>query len=313
MEKAKKRIDAYDKVTGKGLYASDYVNQFPVLSHMKALRSPYAHAKIKKLDLSKAKALEGVIYIMTGDEAGIDWDQYPKASIIAKDEALWAGQIVALICAETLEIADKAIELIDVEFEKLPAVLDYYAAIQSNPASVIDPEYETRPLGFSDRPGDRASNRVSPNVVGAFKLHSGDVPAAMEKAEIIVEGEFWTGKKTASPLECANTICRYDPDGGITLISNGAGVHGVIKQGICRILGMKESHVRVIQPYMGGSFGSRLNPYVEIITALMCIRTKRDRILPVQQRRGLYRCSFQLALYHKGEAGSNERWNSDSK
>lgn len=273
--KGELRLDAYDKVTGKGLYASDYGNQFPVLAHMKALRSPYAHAKIKKLDLNKAKGLDGVIYIMTGEETGVDWDQYPKASIIAKDEALWAGQIVALVCAETLEIAEKAVELIDVEFEKLPAVLDYYSAIQPNPVSVVDPEYETRPLGFSDRPGDRASNRVSPNVVGAYKMHAGDVPAAMDKADIIVEGEFWTGKKTASPLECANAICRYDTDGGITLISNGAGVHGVIKQGICRILKMKESHVRVIQPYMGGSFGSRLNPYVEIITALMCLRTKK--------------------------------------
>ncbi len=273
--KGEKRIDAYDKVTGKGLYASDYKNQFPNLAHMKALRSPYAHAKIKKLDLSKAQALEGVIYIMTGSEPGIDWDQYPKAAIIAETETLWAGQIVALVCAETLEIAEKAVELIEVEYEKLLAVLDYYAAIEPNPVSVVDPEYETRPLGFSDRPGDRASNRVSPNVVGAFKLHSGDVPAAMEKAEVIVEGEFWTGKKTASPLEAANAICRYDSDGGITLISNGAGVHGVIKQGICRILKMKESHVRVIQPYMGGSFGSRLNPYVEMITVLMCLRTKR--------------------------------------
>ena len=269
------RIDAYDKVTGKGLYASDYGNQFPNLAHMKALRSPYAHALIKKLDTSKAKALDGVLYIMTGDEPGLDWDQFPKASIIAEKEARWAGQIVALVCAETLEIAEKAVEMIEVEFEKLPAVLDYYAAIQSNPASVIDPEYETRPLGFSDRPGDRASNRVSPNIVGAFQMHAGDVPSALKQAEVTVEGEFWTGKKTASPLECANAICRYDSDGGITMWSNGAGVHGVIKQGICRILKMKESQVRIIQPYMGGSFGSRLNPYVEVITALMCLRTKK--------------------------------------
>lgn len=273
--KGEKRIDAYDKVTGKGLYASDYGNQFPNKAHIKALRSPYAHAKITKLDISKAQALDGVIYIMTGNEPGIDWDQFPKAAIIAIDETLWAGQIVALVCAETLEIADKAIEMIEVEYEKLPAVLDYYAAIDPNPVSVIDPEYETRPLGFSDRPGDRATNRVSPNVVGAFKMHAGNVDEAMAKADVIVEGEFWTGKKTASPLECANAICRYDNDGGITMWSNGAGVHGVIKQGICRILGVQESKVRVIQPYMGGSFGSRLNPYIEMLTALMCLRTKR--------------------------------------
>lgn len=273
--KGEKRLDAYDKVTGKGLFASDYPNQFPNLAHIKALRSPYAHAKIKKLDLSKAEALDGVIRIITGYEPDVDWEEFPKPSIVAKDEVLWAGQIVALICAETVEIAEEAVERIEVEYEKLPAVLDYYAAIDPNPVSVIDPEYETRPLGHTDRPGDRATNRVSPNIVGAYKMHAGDVDEAMKEAEVIVEGEFWTGKKTANPMECANAICRYDSDGGITMWSNGAGVHAVIKQGICRLLKMKQSKVRVIQPYMGGSFGSRLLPYIEMLTALVCLRTKR--------------------------------------
>lgn len=273
--KGEKRIDAYDKVTGKGLYASDFDNQFPNLAHIKAKRSPYAHANIKKLDISKAQALEGVLYILTGNEPGIDWDQFPKAAVLATDRALWAGQAVALVAAETEELAEKAVDLIDVEYEVLPHVLNYAEAIQPHPAAVIDPDYETRDQGFQDRPADRATNRVSPNIVGAFYMNSGEVEKRLEDADIIEEGEFWVGKKTASPLECANAICRYDSDGGITMWSNGAGVHGVIKQGICRILGMQESRVRVIQPYMGGSFGSRLNPYVEIMTALMCLKCKR--------------------------------------
>jgi len=270
-----RRIDAYDKVTGRGLYASDYDNQFTHVAQIKALRSPYAHALIKKLDISRAQALDGVIYVMTGYEKGIDWDQFPKAAVLAMDRALWAGQTVALVCAETEEIAEKAVDLIDVEYEVLPHVLDYYDAIKPNPAAVVDPDYETRDQGFMDRPADRATNRVSPNIVGAYFMNEGNVEEAMKTADRIAEGEFWVGKKTASPMECANALCRYDNDGGITMWSNGAGVHGVIKQGIVRILGMEESHVRVIQPYMGGSFGSRLNPFIELLTALMCIRTKR--------------------------------------
>ena len=230
---------------------------------------------IRDSDTSKAQALEGVLYILTGAEPGIDWDQYPKAAVLATDRALWAGQTVALVAAETEELAQQAVDLIDVEYEVLPHVLDYYEAIKPNPVAVIDPDYETRDQGFQDRPADRATNRVSPNIVGAFYMNSGDVESAMKEADITVGGEFWVGKKTASPLERANAICRYDSDGGITMWSNGAGVHGVIKQGICRILGMKEAYVRVIQPYMGGSFGSRLNPYIEILTALMCLKTKR--------------------------------------
>ena len=274
--KSEKRIDAYDKVTGKGLYASDFKNQFPNLAYMKAKRSEHAHALIKKLDISKAEALDGVIRIITGYEEGIDWDQYPKSSVIATDRALWYGQTIALVCAETLALAEKAVELIEVEYEVLPHVLNYAEAIKAKPIAIIDPDYETRAAGFSDRPGDRASNRVSPNIVGAFRMEAGDVKQALKEADVVVEGEFWTGKKTASPLECANAICRYDSDGGITMWSNGAGVHGVIKQGICRILGMQESRVRVIQPYMGGSFGSRLNPYIEMLTALMAIKAKRS-------------------------------------
>lgn len=270
-----KRIDAYDKVTGRGLYASDFDNQFVNVGQIKALHSPYAHAWIKKLDISKAQELEGVLYVLTGKEEGIDWDQYPKCSFIAVDRVIWAGQIVALVAAETLDIAEKAISLIEVEYEELPHVLTYQDAILANPAAVIDPEYETRDQGFMDRPADRAANRVSPNICGAFSMSSGEVDKAMEEADVTVSGEFWTGKKTASPLESANALCRYDNDGGVTLWSNGAGVHGVLKQGIRRILGLEESRIRVIQPYMGGSFGSRLNPYIEILTVLMCIKTKR--------------------------------------
>ena len=273
--KGAKRIDAFDKVTGKGLYASDYPNQFPRLAHIKALQSPYAHAKILKLNTSKAENLEGVLGIITGNEPGVDWDQYPKVAVLAVERTIWAGQIVALVCAETEEIAEEALELIEVEYEQLPHVLNYKEAIDPNPVSVVDPDYEKRPVGFTDRPGDRATNRVSPNIVGAFKMNAGDVDKALAEADVIVEGEFWTGRKTASPLETPNAICRYDNDGGITLWSNGAGVHGVIKQSICRILKMKQSQVRIIQPYMGGSFGSRLTPYVELLTVLMCLKVKR--------------------------------------
>lgn len=274
--KRAKRIDGYEKATGKGLYASDYYNQFPDMAYIKAFRSPYAHAKIKKIDYTKAQALPGVIRILTGYEDGINWWDFPKMAIIAKDEALWAGQAIALIAAETEEIAEQAVALIECEFEVLPFVTEYYGAVKPDPVSVIDPEYETRDQGFQDRPADRATNRVSPNIVGAFYMNRGDVDAAMKEADIVLGDEFSTGKKTASPLEPATAICRYDPDGSITMYSNGAGVHGVIKENLCRVLGMPESKVRVVQPYMGGSFGSRLSCYIELQTALMAIRIKRN-------------------------------------
>ena len=272
--KSQKRIDAYEKVTGKATFASDYFSRATKMAQMRLFTSPHAHANILRLDVSRAQAMPGVIKIITGKEPGVEWDQFPKPAYLAQDRVIWAGQIIALVLAQTEEIAEKAIEAIEIEYEVLPHVLDYNEAMQPNPKSVIDPEYETRAAGFSDRPGERATNRKSPNVVGEFKLNTGDVDKAMQEADVVIEHDYFTGKKTANPLETATAVCEYAPDGTITMISNGAGVHGVIKQTICRVLGLPQSRVRSIQPYMGGSFGSRLNPFIEVLTALMASRAK---------------------------------------
>lgn len=272
--KSEKRVDAYDKVTGKGLYASDYFTRAAKMPQMKLLTSPYAHAKITKLDTQKAERLPGVIRIITGQEPDVDWDQFPKTAYLAQNRVLWAGQIVAMVLAENSTIADEALGLIEVEYEVLPHVLNFEEAMEAEPKAIVDPDYETRPLGFSDRPGERATNRKSPNIVGAFTLNTGDVDAAMQQADVVITHDYFTGVKTASPLETACAVCEYGTDGTLTLTANGAGVHGVIKQSICRILGIKQSRVRVIQPYMGGSFGSRLSPYIEVLVALMASRAK---------------------------------------
>jgi len=275
--KSEKRIDAYEKVTGKAQYASDYFSRArTTMPQMKLFTSPHAHAKILKLDVSRAEAMPGVIKIITSREPDVDWDQFPKPAYLAQDRVIWAGQIIALVLAETEELAEKAMELIEVEYEVYPHVLNFDEAMLPNPKAVVDPDYETRAAGFSDRPGDRASNRKSPNVVGEFKLNTGDVDKAMEEADVVIEHSYFTGKKTAHPLETATAVCEYSPDGTITMTSNGAGVHGVIKQTVCRVLGLQQSRVRVIQPYMGGSFGSRLNPFIEVLVALMSSRAKCD-------------------------------------
>ena len=273
--KAVKRVDAYEKVTGKGLYATDIAVQTKNAIHMHALVSPYAHAKITKLDLSKAEKAPGVVGIITGDEPGINWESFPKDAILAQNnEVIWAGQIVALVAAETLEQAKDAIELIDVEYEVLPSVLYYWDAIKPNPVSVIDPMFGRREVA-TDRPMDEIDDRVSPNVVGAFKLDTGNVDEAMETADVIIEKDFYTGKKTASQVETPMAICEYEPNGALTITSNGMGIHGVIKVGLGAMLGIKQNKLRVIQPHAGGSFGSRLAPIMEVLSAIMALKTKR--------------------------------------
>ena len=276
--KSEKRIDAYEKVTGKALYATDVATQAQGAVHMHALVSAHAHAKITKLDLSKAENAPGVVGIITGDEPGIEWDGFPKDAILAQNnEVIWAGQIIALVAAETLEQAKNAIELIDIEYEVLPHVLNYWDAIKPDTVSVIDPMFGKRTLA-ADRPMDEIDVRVSPNVVGAFKLDTGNVDEAMKTADIIVEKEFYTGKKTASQLETPMAVCEYDANGKLTMRSNGMGAHGVVKCGLSRMMGIKENKLRVLCPHSGGSFGSRLAPIMEVLSAMMALKIKRTVI-----------------------------------
>ena len=273
-----KRIDAYEKVTGKALYATDVAVQTRDAVHMHALVSPYAHAKITKLDLSKAEKAPGVVGIITGEEPGIDWESFPKDAIMAQNnEVIWAGQIVALVAAETLEQAKDAIELIDIEYEVLPHVLYYWDAIKPDPVSVVDPMWGKRDV-VTDRPMDEIDERVSPNVVGAYKLDTGNVDEAMKTADIIIEKEFYTGKKTASQMETPLCTCIYEPNGKIILSSNGMGVHGVVKMGLSKMLGIKENMLRVVSPHSGGSFGSRLAPIMEVLCIMMARKIKRTVI-----------------------------------
>ena len=117
---AEKRIDAYEKVTGTAEYSTDVATRLKSKAvQMRALTSPHAHAKITKLDLSKAEAAPGVVGIITGND-DYAWENFPKTSVLAQDnEVIWAGQIVALVAAETEEQAWNAIELIDVEYDTL--------------------------------------------------------------------------------------------------------------------------------------------------------------------------------------------------
>lgn len=262
------RIDGYEKVTGKAVYTTDLFRRFPDMLHIKALRSPYAHARIKRLDHAQASALPGVVGIATGEEPGIKWGVFPPQSKMAKGEAIWAGQAVALVAAETPAQAEAAVSAIRVEYEPLPHVLTWQDAFRSDPVSIVDPITKVEV-------SSEMSEFDLSNVAGTYYLNTGEVDPAFAQADVIVEGEFWTGKKTHNQLERAAALVEYGSDGAITLYCNGCGVHAVIKKSICDAFGLPENRVRIVQPYTGGSFGNRNVPYIEMQAMLMALKTRR--------------------------------------
>lgn len=263
------RVDAYDKVRGKALYTADLQYRFPRTLHVVALRSPHAHARIVRLDCSIARALPGVAYILTGQEADVKWNAFPAVSRPARDKALWAGQAVAWVAAETADIAREAAGLISVDYEPLPHVLTWQESFRPDPVSVLDPDRRpSLPKGVEDEFN-------LPNISGAYYLNTGNVDLAIDEADVVVEEEFWTGKKTVNQLELAAALAVPVSGGGLELYCNGSGVHSNIRSFICRALDLPAARVRVIQPYIGGNFGNRNIPYMEGPAALLALRTGR--------------------------------------
>ena len=286
--KAPIRVDAYEKATGKGLFASDYYKFIPDLLHIRVLRSPVAHCKITKLDLSKAEAMPGVAKIFTMERSPYHMDRLPEQVRFPIDgECIWAGQPIAIVAAETPELAEDAVDAIELEYEELPHILDVYEALDPNPESIIDPNKgrggtidESNPwakIGRLDVVDSKyTGENASPNIVGNYVLNKGDVDEAFKKSDIIVEGEFCTGRRLHSHLEMATAICTYNADDSITVYGSGCGVHGVIKSAIVNIFEIPETKIRSIQPHIGGSFGGRLNPYVEVLCVMMSLYLKKS-------------------------------------
>lgn len=316
--KSVQRVDAFEKATGKAKYFEDYQNQYRNLLHVKVLRSPHAHAKIISIDSSAAEALPGVVCIIAGDSPGnpmttgvpyestyygnpardetgkdevvceMPWCDLPYASSYygnpARYEVIWAGQAVVAVAAESIEIAEEALELIKVEYEELPYVIDQGLSFGKDAIPVTSPE-----LGIAA--GYGGVQPEGPNVMGSYKLRYGDVEKAFTEADVIVEAEYQAGKKSTSQIECNGAIAEYQPDGGITVISNGCGVHGVVKNHLLSMYPqLPSSKLRVIQPVTGGSFGNRLFPLVEPLAVLMALRTKRT-VSYVLSRKEMYTSS----------------------
>ena len=259
------RIDALDKVLGRAKFTADLCSQFPGLLHVKVLRSPYAHARIVSLDISQAEKFPGVKGVVTGKDCP-DRVSWLAPRILALDEAIWAGQGVAAVAADTPEIAEDALDLISVQYEPLPAVLDAEEARKPNPPAVVD-----RELG--QYRGSPQFSPEAPNITGHYKLRAGDIERGFAEAEVVLENRFSTSRISHSQLERACCIVRAERSGGITMWTNGQGVH-VIKGILCDLFQLPASKVRVINPYQGGSFGNRLRYYVEPLATLLALKVK---------------------------------------
>jgi CO/xanthine dehydrogenase Mo-binding subunit len=253
------RVDAVGKVTGEALYPGDF--NFPNQCYMKILFANRPHAIIHRIDTREAEALPGVIAVFTAKDVPVNEyglgtpDQPvlcgPGSSKPFADRVRFIGDQVALVVAESEEIAQQARDLIQVDYEDLPVVTDPLAAMQAE-----------APLLHPDR---------SSNVFTHYRIRKGDVETGFAQADVVVEGTYRTPAQEHAYLQPEAGVSYIDEEGRYTVVVAGQWAHEDQEQ-IAHSLGLPPDRIRVIYPAIGGAFGGREDMSVQIVLALAVMR-----------------------------------------
>ncbi len=233
------RVDAIPKVSGEAQYTVDL--KMPGLIVGKILRSPCAHARIKSIDTSAAKALNGVLAVVTAEDvpdnlfAFYQWQA--DKHILCTDKVRYVGDEVAAVAAVDEDTAEEALELIKVEYEPLPVVLDIDEAMKPGAPLIHE---------------DKDSNRT-----WTVERLFGDPDKALAECDAVVEGTYVTHQLAHCCLEVSNCIAKWDKSDKLTIWTNAQAPH-TQRQEVARVLGIPRRNVRIINSTMGGGFGSKL-------------------------------------------------------
>jgi 4-hydroxybenzoyl-CoA reductase subunit alpha len=238
-------LDAAAKVTGAAQFTDDLV--LPGMLYGKILRSPLPHARILHIDTSKAEKMPGVKGVMTGkDIPDRKYGIVPKVKdeyALAKDKVRFVGDEVAAVCAIDPETAEEALDLIHVEYEELPAVLDPMEAIKKGAVLVHDD--------------------VSGNISASIKKEFGDVDGGFEESDFIFEDTFYSQPVNHAPLEPHAAIAQYDPLRGDLTIWSTTQIPFFLRRNLSTTLLIPESKIRVIKPKVGGGFGQKIDMFAK--------------------------------------------------
>src|SRR5437016_930346 len=237
-----KRREDPDLLTGRAEYTSDV--KLPGMLHAAVLRSPYAHARIVSIDTSAAKKVPGVHAVLTGREATVVLDPLPAfwaepvvEHAIAVDKVRYAGEAVVAVAAESRYIAEDALELVQIEWEPLPPVIDVLEAMKPDAPKV----HENLPS----------------NVVYEHVFIFGDVDGDFARADHIMKRRLRWPRATAAPMEPAGAVCKYDPPSGRMEVWSTTNMLNYVGWLIAGSLKLAPHMVNFYPMYTGGSFGSK--------------------------------------------------------
>jgi CO/xanthine dehydrogenase Mo-binding subunit len=257
-----RRVDAMGKALGTTVYAGDF--SMPRMLHAKVFRSTQASARILRLDVSRARSLAGVVCVLTAadvpdaklvtdipGQTGQKLRAGSEVPVLAVDRVRFYGEPIALVAAETLEIAERALRLIDIEYEPLPGVHDPVEAMKPGAPILHPPD----------------------NVVARWKIRKGNVEAGFAEADLVVENTFRLPYQEHAYLEPEAGVAWTDERGVINIrVSTQVVEHF---RSIARAVGVPQNRIRIQGTMVGGGFGGKEDITVEIYLALLAKHTNR--------------------------------------
>jgi CO/xanthine dehydrogenase Mo-binding subunit len=275
------RPDGIDKVTGRARFGADM--EMPGMLHGLVLRSPHPHAKVKKIDISRAAKLAGVKAIVTRDDFKMPKDKDLVdicANIMARDKVFYDGHAVAAVAATTKAIAREALKRIKVEYEILPHVTDVDEAMKPG-APILHKGMRTG--------GKDTVSRKDTNVAKRYVFGHGDVEKGFKQADVVIERSFKTAATHQGYIEPHACLASIGPDGQGDLWVCTQG-HYMVRNVCAGLLGLDVSQLRVTASEIGGGFGGKTTVFIEPL-ALALSRKANRPVKMVMSRDEVFRAT----------------------
>jgi putative selenate reductase molybdopterin-binding subunit len=266
---AEPKVDGVKLAAGRPVFTDDV--EVDGMLYGALLTSPHAHARIKQIDAERARALPGVHAVLTHEDiprvkyasGGQSYPQPPPYDqVVLDDKVRHVGDRVAVVAAETPELAAQALRLIEVDYEVLPHVLDPEAAMRDG-APVVH-----------DEPDSAGIHDAQHNIVHHIEAECGDAEAQWAKADHVFEGEYRTSQQQQAHIEPHVCITHWDEDGRL-VVRTSTQVPFHVRRMLAPLIGLPVKQIRVVKPRIGGGFGAKQEMLIEDLCAHLTIATGR--------------------------------------
>jgi len=284
-------------LTGRALFVDDV--DLPGMAHIAFVRSPYAHARIKSIDVAGAKEVEGVIATYTAADLGSYWrtgvlnvglppikDAYFNERlhpILAKDKVRHVGEVVVCVVAESRYIAEDGVNRIAVEYEALPVHIDPRKALEDGAALIHE-----------DLPNNIAAHVVQ---------QKNDYEKAKAKADVVIAREFFYDRGTAAAMENRGIVAAWDAKADRLTMWDTTQAPVIIRNGIAAMLGLSEHQVRLIAPFIGGGFGPKILMFYpeEMLLPWIAMQLSRPVKWIEDRAENFYSTTQERGQFHQSE------------